>query len=526
MSQLSFSFDIPLALLTPDEIFQHLTDERLTTLQEDRRVERKPPGIHGKALGEYFSMWANTVPSGGLIVVGIEDKGGLTGCHKLSQRQINDLEKSSYAYCPDARVDSRRVPVTSSDGAQSFLIVFRVHYREDKVVLDSGGNAYVRVADEKHRLSEAEIRELQIDKGQVDLEQEPVKLNFPDDFDMALVRAFVEGLKGRRELTRDHRDIDLLEHRRLGSIKGGKFVPNVAAALLFARDPLRLFPGCKIRFLRVDGEIELSGDKYNITKDISMEGPIPHLIDEAARVIDSQLRQYSRFGEDGKFSIVPEYPRAAWFEALVNACVHRSYGLKNVNIFVKMFDDKLVVESPGGFPPFVTPENIYASHHPRNPHLMDALFYMDLVKEHGEGTKRMRDTMSGLNLPLPEFRQTMSGSGAASVRVTLRNNRKQRTHWVDSDVALILGDDITRDLSQEEKRTLNYVAEHGSINVTTCHRINPSLPKWHSAKKILERLRSKGLLEHRHSPTVERDSHAHYVLPEAIKRNNGKTNKE
>lgn len=65
-------------------------------------------------------------------------------------------------------------------------------------------------------------------------------------------------------------------------------------------------------------------------------------------------------------------------------------GSKNMNIFVKMFDDKLVIESPGGFPPLVTPENIYDSHNPRNPTLMRAMFYMGLVKEHAEGTKRMR----------------------------------------------------------------------------------------------------------------------------------------
>jgi ATP-dependent DNA helicase RecG len=59
-----------------------------------------------------------------------------------------------------------------------------------------------------------------------------------------------------------------------------------------------------------------------------------------------------------------------------------------MNVFVKMFDDKLVIESPGGFPPLVTPENIYTSHHPRNPTLMRAMFYLGLVKEHAEGTKR------------------------------------------------------------------------------------------------------------------------------------------
>ncbi len=73
---------------------------------------------------------------------------------------------------------------------------------------------------------------------------------------------------------------------------------------------------------------------------------------------------------------------------------HRSYGLRNMNIFIKMFDDRLVIESPGAFPPFVTPDNIYDSHHPRNPHLMNALYFLDFVKCANEGTRRMRDMMA------------------------------------------------------------------------------------------------------------------------------------
>jgi predicted HTH transcriptional regulator len=50
---------------------------------------------------------------------------------------------------------------------------------------------------------------------------------------------------------------------------------------------------------------------------------------------------------------------------------------------------------------------------------MAAMFYFDLVKEHGEGTRRMGDSMSGMHLPLPEFKQTITGNGASTVRVTL-----------------------------------------------------------------------------------------------------------
>ena len=294
-------------------------------------------------------------------------------------------------------------------------------------------------------------------------------------------------------------------------------MPNTACALAFALDPVSLFPGCQIRFLRIDGESELSGASYNVIKTVPMEGPVPRLLEQARSLLSGQLREFNRLGQDGVFYSAPEYPEAAWYEALVNACVHRSYGLRNMNIFIKMFDDKLVIESPGGFPPLVTPENIYSMHHPRNPTLMRAMFYMGLVKEHSEGTKRMRDTMKGMSLPLPIFEQTQSGMGSSMVRVTLRNHIKQRKVWVDSDVTGLLGEALALNLTMEEKRVLNFVAEHGSINVVQCHRLIPALAKWHSAKKLLARLEEKGMLKRIHNGKP-RDNRSHYVLPDLFKR--------
>lgn len=518
MEQLSLLFQIPVPLLNPDELFD-LSDNQaiLEQLKESRYWERKPAGIHGKALGEYFSMWANTAPSGGLVVVGVDDDGAVSGCHHLAQEQLNHLEKSPFIYCSEARVDSKRVQVTSTSGSLSYVLLYRVHYREDKVVFDSSGRAFIRIGDEKHALNTDEIRELQIDRGQLDFEQEPCGLEYPGDFDSVALQRFFSGLREIRKPAQDHTDIELLVHRRLGKIKGGKFTPNNACALLFARDPLGIFPGCKILFLRVDGEIEQSGDQYNVIKREPFEGTIPAMIEQASSFLRSQLREFSRLGPDGKFFSALEYPDPAWTEALVNACVHRSYGLRNMNTFLKMFDDRLEIESPGGFPPTITPENIIGSHHPRNPHLMDAMFYLNLVKEHGEGTRRMRDTMAQANLPKPEFRQTSFGSGAMSVRVTLRNNVKQRKVWVDSDVTKVIGENLAKALTQEERRVLNFVVEHGNINVSQCLALLPnSLPKWHAAKRLLERMKSKGLLEHKHSEKVLRDPHACYTLPKSL----------
>ena len=457
-------------------------------------------------------MWANTAPAGGLIAIGIEDKGAISGCHRLSQDQINSIEKAPFVYCSDARTQCKRIAVTAIDGTPSFIILLRVFYRDDKVVLDSANHAYLRIGDEKHLLGVDEIRELQIDKGQLDFEQEPSTLSFPDDFDPVLLGRFFDGLRRIRKPLQIHTDVELLGHRHLGRTKNGQFVPNNACAVLFAKNPLGPFPGCKVRFLRFEGETELSGEQYNVVKDVSVEGPLPVLIEESARVIESQLRDFSRLGDDGKFFSAPEYPRAAWFEALVNACVHRSYGLKNMNIFIKMFDDRIIIDSPGGFPPSITPANIYGAHHPRNPHLMDAMFYLDLVKEHGEGTRRMRDTMSGMNLPLPEFKQTETGTGAATVRVTLRNNLKQRRFWIDTDVTKVLGESLVKTLTTDERSVLNFVVVNGRINVSQCQRQVRSIARWHSAKKLLMKMVNKGLLEyHKESPTER--SPTFFTLP-------------
>jgi ATP-dependent DNA helicase RecG len=74
----------------------------------------------------------------------------------------------------------------------------------------------------------------------------------------------------------------------------------------------------------------------------------------AKSFMSSQIRNFTRLGRDGRFVTNPEYPEDVWLEAVINAVVHRSYNLKNMNIFLKMFEDKFVVESPGAFLPPTT----------------------------------------------------------------------------------------------------------------------------------------------------------------------------
>jgi ATP-dependent DNA helicase RecG len=521
--QLSLDFEVPLHskrpiinLLTPKEIFDSCDEDFFRRFDEDSRIEKKPTNMHPKALSEYFSMWANTQPNGGIIVVGIADDKIFEGCTLLSQKQLNSIEKTADTYCPDAIYKIRKVPIKrDKDKASDFIIVFFVEYNNSRVVATTNGRVFYRVGDSKKEAKGEALRHLRAEKGEVRFETEACKLQYPEDFDLKAIDEFIETVRSIRRWDESHGREHILSLMHLGTFSGESFSPNIALALLFSVDPRLIIPGCRIRFLRFSGETEETGSSWNAVKDEWVDGAIPVQIHQSAQILKSQLRTFSRLGKGGEFYTSTEYPDFSWYEAVVNACAHRSYGngMKNMNIFIKMFDDRLVIESPGGFPPFVTPKNIYDMHNPRNPFLMEAMYYLKFVKCAAEGTKRIRKEMVQMDLPEPEFQQDNIGN--TLVRVTLRNNIKQRKVWVDADVIELLGAQLAHSLSENEKRSINFCAENGKISVSDTQRLTGMT--WPAAYKMLKNLTAKGILLHDHKDGIDRDPHARFKLREVKK---------
>jgi len=513
IEQLSLDFDAGLPpanlrqLWTPDDIYNNVNAENIVSFKEDGRVERKPCGIHPEHLAEWVCMWANTQPYGGLIFIGVEDKGEITGCKSLSTAQINKLELVR-TYCSDARHEFKKVAVTNKDGQADFVMVLRVYYREDKLVETNSSNSFVRVGDEKHRLTEAAKQEIRIARGQVQYELEPVTLKWPDDFDIPLADQLADSFRQKRGLTKPQTREQILSLLHLGKRSGNALLPNLACALLLAKDPRTVIPGARIRVSRYDGTQEKFGKDMNQVFDTFIDGPLPTQIAEANRVIGGQIKNFTRLGPDSRFYTQPEYPREAWLEAVVNACVHRSYNLKQMNIFVKMFSDKLVVESPGGFLPPTTAETIYDSHNPRNPYIMEALFYLEYVHCAYEGTRRMRDTMAANSLPPPEFSQKEMGTH--QVHVVLKNDVEHRKTFIDANAAGLIGQTVWNTLTEPEKMLINFVGEHGKISVTDAVRLTDKA--WKEAKAILLGLVDRKILTVRSRTGKNKESSKRYVL--------------
>ena len=163
-------------------------------------------------------MFANTKPDGGIIVIGQENDGTFSGCLKVTPSHINDIERTADNHCSDARFELKRIGVTRPDGEEDYVLLIRVFYRHDKLVKTHGGEAFIRSGESKKKLTLEEAREIEIDKGQLDLEQEPCRLAYPQDFDMELVRQFVNSFRSKRGLSEEHSIEKILELNHLGKI--------------------------------------------------------------------------------------------------------------------------------------------------------------------------------------------------------------------------------------------------------------------------------------------------------------------
>ena len=120
-------------LWTVDEIYEEATTgELLRRFYEDERVERKSAGIHAESLATYVCMWANSPPDGGLIVLGIEDDGTITGCSNHDLRLVDEERRIRSDLVSDAVFTTKRVIVERDDGKPDFLVLYRVNYRHDK----------------------------------------------------------------------------------------------------------------------------------------------------------------------------------------------------------------------------------------------------------------------------------------------------------------------------------------------------------------------------------------------------------
>ena len=234
---------------------------------------------------------------------------------------------------------------------------------------------------------------------------------------------------------------------------------------------LRYFlPRASVRFIRYEGTEEKTGAEMNVIKDMIFEGPVREQIDKSVAFLATQIKERTYLGADGKFVTEVEYPEFVRQEMIVNACCHRDLSITGTDIQVKLFDDRLVVESPGNLPGLVRPDNIRHTHFSRNPRLARYLKTYKYVKEFGEGVDRMcREMEADGLLPIKYYKNDFILRAVAWSK-----NAKD----AGSDKVAISGDKVLIKWSEVKGRCLpntikilEYLAHNESISNSVAREI-------------------------------------------------------
>ena len=491
---------------TPRDIWGKLDQGAMSHFAEQKRIEYKTckDKVNYDQLATYLSTYSNTV-DGGVLVYGANCDGVATGCRGLSETVLNRIEKCHLEKCPRARPEFRRFPVMV-DGVQDFCLAVYIPYMS-KLTETNKGEAWIRYGDSKRKMSEEEKRDFRSTRQEKRYEQEESRLNFPSDFDENVIEEFCSSYRsepGRGVFS----DVEVLIDAGLGKLSSQKkFVPYLALVLFAGKRPKDEIPGARLRIQRFLKSSEGSGEGYNPTRDITIEGNVPKLIHEGTRAIESILNDVTWLNNEGKFVTTKEYPKHAWLEALTNALVHRSYSYSGTEIFVKFFPDRVVFESPGSFVPPVNEDTIYMTRAARNFNLMDALRYLGYVRMSREGTRRIKESMAEVNLPEPKF--TQSEQFGVAVWVTLWNDHDNRKRATDRDVAQFFGVDVWKMLQEHEIKILAFAFRNKKIQVADAQRLTGRT--WHTSKKDLLKLTRDKFLEYVEG-AYKRDPSAHFKL--------------
>ena len=347
---------------------------------------------------------AMAMTDGGLIVHGVTDDRMIVGC-PLSQNTADRIQR--YARECDVEVRVRPVQVGEFE-----ITVTEVPEIRGRVVTTPDGRLLRRIGGDSQPLRGDALSRFVREREDRPGEEEPARGMRPDDVDLPVLNE-VLAAEARPAAERGNALRALMD---LGVARPGESPVDAtalrAAALLFARDPGRFFPGAAVQLVRREGVGPGPGPAVARTE---CTGPLTRILDDCLAFISEHTRQFSVV-KGVRRETLPEYPTLVLREAILNALAHRDYGLSGATVDVTIWDDRIEVRSPGSLPGHITVENMRQEHYSRNRRIMRVLKAAGYVEEYGEGVDRMYREMEARLMEPPIF-----SAAEGSVTVTLQN---------------------------------------------------------------------------------------------------------
>lgn len=362
-------------LTNPDEI------ATLAERNEGQLFDRKSHKIAPAKLSHTMSSFANA--DGGDLLVGMEDDGTWSGFQKME-----DANPILTVAADHMRAEFYSLEFIENPDDKTYGLLFSID-RHPVVVNSTSGNTYQRNGAQDRALSGEPLEALKRSKGESRYELTKTTATAGELSNSETMIDFM--LNGAVWAEPD----DFLRKNLLVNDGFG----TIAATLLFADLPQAHLPNSAVKLYRYrtsgnEERAHLAGQPETI------EGPVTKLINSSKTRVEEIVSAIPKLDSEG-FTHV-HYPTETLHEILTNAFLHRDYGMRDY-VHVKIFDNRIEIESPGRLHGQVTVENILDERSARNPQIQRIInkFPEAPNKDIGEGLNTAFQAMESLRLSYP-----------------------------------------------------------------------------------------------------------------------------
>ena len=446
-----------------------MTIEDIKDRPEGQTFDCKSVKIEPKALAVPIVAMANA--DGGMLAIGISDKTRRIEGIDQHTAHVNELLKVPFSLCiPSVNIKPEYIPCIDSEGKPNHVLLLHIP-ASATLHANQADEVFMRVGDSSRKLGFEERMSLMYDKGERYFEDTAAYDATIEDIDFNYVQDLLNVI-GYTKSPLEY----LKENNNFITYKDGKEQISTACILLFGKKPQLFFPRARVRFIRYLGTEENVGREMNVIKDVTFEGRIIDQVRKTIDYLESQVKEHTYLGEKGVFVTDREYSPFVLQEMTVNSICHRDYSIKGTEIQIKMFDDRLVFETPGKFPGIVRSDNIRHTHFSRNPKIAEFLKAYKYVREFGEGVDRMCKELEAKGLHDPKYILTafilkstvyaynvkeLQTSNAIKEDVTASGNVT-----VNSEIFTVNGQDCTVNFTINGRNvTVNVTVKNKSVTV-------------------------------------------------------------
>lgn len=440
--------------LSPKEV------EVLLNTVEDHFNDFKSKQIAPNKLQETFVAFANA--DGGNIYIGIEDAASdrerLSGFNEPEEANaiIATLLESTNPAVENVEILYLK---TSENG----LILHIDIPKSPKVHYTASGDCFIRANAQKVKIKGERVTQLSYSKGAEPYEKKAV--------DIVEVQDILDSdyyVDYRRRIGTSQSPEVFLKKQRLLTKKEDEFVPNVGCVLLFDEEPQgSLDTRCAVKVYRLR-TTETEYKREQLQEDpVTIEGPLEIVI---LRTID-KVKEYvdGASFKDGDNLVKLVYPAEALKEILVNAVIHRDYSQKD-DVHVKVYDNRIEVQSPGRLPGYMTINNLYEERFSRNPNLVRLLHKLPNPVNHdiGEGLDTAKNELRKAGLVAPVFEERGNNFVVIVKHQTIASIEDVIINYFEDNPAGQLTNKLVRQLSGEDdlqkvKKALQKLRDEGII---------------------------------------------------------------